>query len=105
MRIPSSTSPTSAAALLVSSPALFADYIGWAGTVMSAAGIRPEDVRENLVCLGDVCGEQLATGMAAVVAIYVESALERLAEPQPDVPATCRTQSRTPGSPGRISVC
>src|ERR1700730_6864311 len=47
------------ATLLASSPALFADYLGWAAAVMFAAGIRPEDVRENLACLRDILGEQL----------------------------------------------
>ena len=74
-------------ALLASSPALFADYIGWAAGVMTVAGIRTEDVRENLACLRDILGERLPEGMAGVAAGYVESALERLAEPPPEVPS------------------
>ena len=66
------------AAILASSPALFADYIDWVSFVMSAAGIRPEDVRANLECLLDVCAEQLPDGMGIVAGLYVESALERL---------------------------
>ena len=75
------------AALLASSPALFAGYIGWAGSVMSVAGIRPEDMRENLAHIRDVFEEQLPEGMAVVAAAYVESALNRLAEPLPELPS------------------
>ena len=65
-------------ALLASSPSLFADYIGWVSSVMSAAGVRHEDVQKNLACLRDACVENLHEGMASVVANYVELALERL---------------------------
>ena len=75
------------AALLASSPSLFADYIGWAGAVMAAADIRLEDVRENLACLRDVLGEQLPEGMAGAVAGYVGAALERLTDPLPEAPS------------------
>jgi signal transduction histidine kinase/ActR/RegA family two-component response regulator len=75
------------ATLLASSPALFADYLGWAAAVMFAAGIRPEDVRENLACLRDILGEQLPEGMARIATGYVESALERLPERPPEVPS------------------
>ncbi len=75
------------AAILASSPALFASYIGWAGTVMSAAGIDPVDMRESLVCLQDVVAEQLSEGMADVATNYVGAALERLVELQPEVPS------------------
>src|SRR5438270_5191239 len=62
-------------ALLASSPALFADYIGWASGVMAVANIRPDDVRENLGCLREVLGERLPEGMGAAAGGYVESAL------------------------------
>ena len=75
------------AAILASSPALFADYIDWVSFVMSAAGIRPEDVRANLECLLDVFAEQLPEGMGVVAGHYVESALERLAEPTAESPS------------------
>jgi signal transduction histidine kinase len=69
------------AAVLASSPTIFADYVGWVSSIMSAVGIRPEDLRANLACLRDVFGEQLPEGMAIVAANYVESALVGLAEP------------------------
>jgi signal transduction histidine kinase/ActR/RegA family two-component response regulator len=70
------------AALLVSSPSLFADYIRWAGSVMSSAGIRPEDVLENLASFRDGLAPQLPEGMVAVAASYVESAMAGLTEPR-----------------------
>jgi signal transduction histidine kinase len=69
------------AAILASSPALFADYIGWVGSVMASAGVLMEDVRENIACLQEVFDKHLPKEMASVTAIYVESALEQLAEP------------------------
>jgi signal transduction histidine kinase len=75
------------AAILATSPALFADYIDWVSFVMSAAGIRPEDVRANLRCLQDVLAEQLPEGMGVVAGHYVESALERLAGPTAESPS------------------
>ena len=75
------------AAILASSPALFADYIDWVSFVMSAAGNRPEDVRANLECLLDVLAEQLSEGMEVVARSYVEPALERLAETTAESPS------------------
>jgi signal transduction histidine kinase/CheY-like chemotaxis protein len=75
------------AALLASSPSLFANYISWAGAVMAAANIRLEDVRENLACLRDILGEQLPEGMVSAAAGYVGSALERLTDPLPEAPS------------------
>ena len=72
------------AAVLASSPALFARYVGWVGAVMSAAGIRPEDVRSNLAGIRDVLGEQLPEVMSAVAGDYVQSALGQLAESLPE---------------------
>src|SRR3954470_6349336 len=74
-------------ALLASSPALFADYIGWASGVMTVAAVRPEDVRENLACLRDVLGAGLPAGVAGAAVSYVESALGRLVEPPAGVPS------------------
>jgi signal transduction histidine kinase/methanogenic corrinoid protein MtbC1 len=65
-------------ALLASSPSLFADYVGWVGSVMHVAGIRLQDVRMNLACLRDVCAENFPEGMESGAARYVELALERL---------------------------
>jgi signal transduction histidine kinase len=75
------------AAILASSPALFVDYIDWVSVVMSAAGIRPEDVRANLECLLDVFAEQLPEGITVVAGHFVQSALERLAEPTAESPS------------------
>lgn len=74
-------------ALLASSPPLFADYIGWVSGVLTVANIRPDDVRDNLICLRDVLGEQLPERMAAVAVGYVEATLGRLAGPQPEAPS------------------
>src|SRR3954470_17378562 len=74
-------------ALLASSPALFADYIGWASGVMALANIRPDDVRENLACLRQVLLERLPVGYGDAAGGYVESAMERLADSSPEVPS------------------
>ena len=68
------------AALLVSSPSLFDDYIRWAGSVMSSAGIRAEDVLGNLASFRHGLAAQLPGEMAAVAAGYVESAMTVLAD-------------------------
>ncbi len=69
------------AAILASSPAIFADYIGWASSIMSASGVRPEDVRANLVSLQTVFEEQVPGDMAIVAGNLIDSAQERLVEP------------------------
>jgi signal transduction histidine kinase/ActR/RegA family two-component response regulator len=68
------------AAILASSPAVFADYMDWVSSVMTAAGIHTEDVRANLDCLRDVLREQLPEDMAMVAGGYVQEALKRLVE-------------------------
>ncbi len=70
------------ASLLASSPTLFDGYIRWAGSVMSSAGVRPEDVRENLGFLRDSLVESLPEEMAGVAASYVESAMAGLTGPR-----------------------
>ena len=74
-------------ALLASSPALFADYIGWAAGVMTVAAVRTEDLRENLACLRDILGGRLPDGLASAAAGYVESALGRIGESPQEVPS------------------
>jgi signal transduction histidine kinase/CheY-like chemotaxis protein len=81
-----------ASALLASSPSLFANYIGWVGSVMHAAGIRHEDVSKNLACLREVCAENLPEGMASVAASYVELALERLDAAPPNMASQLPTE-------------
>src|SRR3954452_4300761 len=73
-------------ALLASSPALFADYIGWASGVMTVAAVRPEDVRENLACLRDTLGERMPEDQGRIAANYVGAALGRLADSTPELP-------------------
>src|SRR3954470_20923992 len=58
-------------ALLASSPALFAGYIGWASGVMAVAAVRQDDVRENLTCLRDTLVERLPVDQGRVAADYV----------------------------------
>ena len=74
------------AAILASSPALFADYIDWVGFVMSAAGIWLEDVRANLACLLDVFADSSPRVWGSSLG-DVESALERLARAAPESPS------------------
>src|SRR3954463_6696732 len=57
-----------AVAVSYSSPALFADYVAWAGTVLAAHGVGAGDVAGGLPCLRDVLGEQLPAGMGEAVA-------------------------------------
>src|SRR5437868_12602274 len=76
-----------AAAVTYSSPALFADYIGWAKAVLAAFGVGPEDVERNLACLRDVLREKLPGGAAEVIAPYVEAALRALPAAPTDLPS------------------
>ncbi len=75
------------ASILASSPALFAEYIHWAASVMSSAGIRPEDVRESLALFRDGFIEQLPEEMVGVAASYVEAAMAGLADPRAETPS------------------
>src|SRR5436309_15241434 len=63
-----------AAAVTYSSPALFADYIGWAKAVLAALDVGAVDVERNLACVRNVLAEELPGGGCAVVAPYVEAA-------------------------------
>src|SRR3954466_13398359 len=47
------------AAVAASSPALFSDYLDWARSVMSASGVRDEDVEVHLACLQEVLSAAL----------------------------------------------
>ncbi len=79
-------------ALLASSPALFADYISWAWDAITVATVRPEAVRENLVCLRDTLSDLLPKSMARAASSYVDSALRHLAEIAPEVPSFLPTR-------------
>ena len=84
-----------AAALMAASPSLFDDYIGWATSTLSNVGVAADLVRENLVCLREVVWQDLPEDMAAVVASYIDSALERIAKPPPE--AASFLPSQEPG--------
>jgi signal transduction histidine kinase/methanogenic corrinoid protein MtbC1 len=62
------------AAIAVSSPALYADYLDWARTVMTAHGIRDEDLVDHLACTQEVLTRALPAESAAITVGYLEGA-------------------------------
>jgi methanogenic corrinoid protein MtbC1 len=75
-------------AIASGSPALFADYVGWAKVMLATRGIPAEDLAVNLETLRDVLRRELPEEMAAVAGEYVQSGLESL----PGLPSDLRTR-------------
>ncbi len=63
------------AAVAVSSPALFSDYLDWARSVMTANHVRDEDVEGNLACLQEVLSTGLPEEHGAVSRRFLEEAI------------------------------
>ena len=63
------------AAVAASSPALFADYLDWAGSVLAADGVRDEDIEGNLACLQEVLAGALPGGQGAASRRFLEEAI------------------------------
>lgn len=76
-----------AEAIAAGSPALFADYVGWAKVMLESRGIPPADLAVELGVLRDVLGQSLPGEAAALASGFVESGLERLPELPSDLPS------------------
>ena len=70
-----------AAAVTVSSPALFADYFSWAKMVLAAHGVEPEDLQCNFDSFRRILLDNLQDGMSESLTPYLDSAAQKLAEP------------------------
>ncbi|MEA2575002.1 MAG: MerR family transcriptional regulator, light-induced transcriptional regulator [Chloroflexia bacterium] len=67
-----------AAAIALSAPETFVDYVAWARTLLQTYNVPAGDLAMNLTCIRDVLGEELP-GEAGVVAVeYVEAGLRQL---------------------------
>jgi len=65
------------------SPALFADYVGWARVMLAARGIPAGDLASNLEILREVLRRELPGDPGEVAAGYVETGLEALGQAAP----------------------
>ena len=72
-------------AMEVSRPSLFADYIGWARSVLESRNIPHDDLKQGLEILADVLRDRLSPEAGAALQPYFQSALERLASPSPEI--------------------
>jgi signal transduction histidine kinase/methanogenic corrinoid protein MtbC1 len=64
------------AAIAVSSPALFSDYLDWARSVLAANTIRDEDVESNLACMQEVLREALPEEHGTLACRYIAEAVK-----------------------------
>ena len=67
-----------AQAIWLSNPALFADYIGWAGNMLEAREVPREHLITHLQCMSDILQEALPKAAAAPVHDCIHAALLRL---------------------------
>jgi methanogenic corrinoid protein MtbC1 len=74
-----------AAAVEAESPAMFADYVGWAKIMLASRNIPPDDLADNLAILADVVGGGILAGSTAVA--YVREAIAALPSMPDDVPS------------------
>jgi MerR family transcriptional regulator, light-induced transcriptional regulator len=65
-------------ALATSSPALFADYVGWAKIMLAGRGITAEDLAENLRMVREVLQHELPPDTGRMVVLALEAGLDRL---------------------------
>jgi MerR family transcriptional regulator, light-induced transcriptional regulator len=75
-----------AEAIRLSSPALFADYINWAKSMLSARGIPSTDLKLNLDCMRESLSETFGFEFKEIVNEYIETALEQLSPAKTEVP-------------------
>lgn len=73
-----------AEAVDLESTGLFADYVGWVGSVLSARGIPITDLREQLAVVGEVAAERGGQGTDRLSAC-LEAGLARLDDPSDPV--------------------
>lgn len=69
-----------AAAIALSAPETFVDYVAWCTTLLATYNIPAADLAMNLICIRDVLGEELPGEAGAVAAEYVEAGLRQLPE-------------------------
>ena len=67
-----------AAAIALSTPDTFVDYVAWARTLLESRNIPAGDLALNLSCVRDVLREELPGEAGAVAAEYVEAGLRQL---------------------------
>lgn len=75
-----------AEAVGASSPALFADYVGWAKAMLAARGIPAADLTRNLECMRDALRRSLPREAGDVVAEYLDAGLRRLPQTPAELP-------------------
>lgn len=75
-------------AVATKSPALFADYIGWAKVLLAQLGVPSEDLAESLRCARRALAQVLAPELADVAYPYVDAVLDELPRLPSEVP-TC----------------
>ena len=75
-----------AEAVGAASPALFADYIGWAKAMLSARGIPGADLARNVECMREALTRHLPPEDAGVVAEYLDAGLKRLPQSRAALP-------------------
>jgi methanogenic corrinoid protein MtbC1 len=76
-----------AESIATSSPALFADYVGWARVMLAGRSIPAEDLARNFEILREVLRRELPAGMADLACEYVDRGLEKLPELPAELPS------------------
>lgn len=92
-----------AEAVSAGSTALFVDYVGWAKITLSARGIPPEDLAQNLECMSHVLRERLPEEAGPAAARYLEEGLIRLPDLPTDLPSHLPTGADEDDLYGRLA--
>jgi MerR family transcriptional regulator, light-induced transcriptional regulator len=66
------------AAVKLSAPELFVDYIAWAKVMLEARNIPASDLALNLACMREALLEGLPNDASGLAAQYVEASMEQL---------------------------
>ncbi|HEX8598492.1 MAG TPA: hypothetical protein VF952_08250 [Chloroflexia bacterium] len=66
------------AAISLSMPETFVDYVAWVRTLLESRDIPAGDLALNLICVRDVLREELTGNAGAVAAEYVDAGLKQL---------------------------
>ena len=74
-------------ALSCENPALFVDYVEWARAVLSARGVRPEDLAFHLECTRETLLAGLPPQLAAEAASYLQAALGEMPSMPDELPS------------------
>ncbi|HEY9285608.1 MAG TPA: cobalamin-dependent protein [Pyrinomonadaceae bacterium] len=76
-----------AEAVAASSPALFADYVGWAKVMLAARGVPAADLARNIECMREALRRNLRPEAGGVVSEYLDAGLKRLPQSPAELPA------------------